>query len=336
MKRPALRSHCPAALSGALALAGMPCLGAAENETVQREEAGDIPSVYYDLRLEPMGVQSGLPPAWPHALVDLDFSQQEYEWSPQTILLNAPGTPFNANQAPLREVHNVVTAEIRQSLWTPWPWDAELEIDASADDRKATSGGTTIQSDTVLVGDPRAQILFPVWQERYAGVLIGGGVSLPSGDKQDWFAAHDVLGYIASARWTGIVPGVSWLSFGVAGEYRWATNCTQTIYPANPTIDVSCDYQGYTIGGESTYRISRRLAMGVTVLYEHDQFTNIQVPGIAQSIDETVYAVRYGAFLSLMLPNQVFWLLSIKRSQGIDGWIGHDIAVGAQLAVVCW
>ncbi len=307
-----------------------------ENQTAVREQAGAIMSVFYDLRLEPMGVQSGLPPPWPHAILDLDADQRTYEWSARTILLNAPGTPFNPGRAPLREEHEVATVELRQSLWTPFPWDAELEIDAALDRRTATSGGSTVQGATLLTADPCIQLLLPLWQERYAGVLIGGGVSLPSGDTQDWLAAHDVVGYLASARWSGVVPGVSWMAVSASALYHWANHCTQSIYPAVPAIDIHCAYQGYQLGASSTVRLSRRVAMGVALDYEHHRFLDIAVPGVGGGIDEQVWATRYGAFISLMLPEQWFWLLTVKRSQGLDGWIGHGVSLGAQVALAAW
>jgi len=307
-----------------------------DNQTAMREREGTISSVYYDLRLEPLGVQSGLPPSWSHAILDLDADQRVYQWSARTILLNAPGTPFNPDRSPLREEHDVLTAEIRQALWTPWPWDGELEIDAALDRRTATSGGSTVQGATLLAGDPCIQLLLPLWQERYAGVLIGGGVSLPSGDTQDWIAAHDVLGYLASVRWSGVVPGVSWMTFSTSALYHWADRCTQSIYPAAPAIDIRCSYQGYQLGAASTVRVSRRLAMGVALDYEHHRFLDITVPGLGSGIDEAVWATRYGAFISLMLPEQCFWMLTVKRSQGLDGWLGHGVALGAQVALASW
>jgi hypothetical protein len=307
-----------------------------ENQTELREQEGAISSVYYDLRLEPLGVQSGLPPRWPHAIVDLAADQRVYQWSPRTILLNAPGTPFNPDHAPLREEHDVLSAEIRQALWTPFPWDGELEIDAALDRRTATSGGSTVQGATLLAGDPTIELLLPLWQERYAGVLLGGGVSLPSGDTQDWIAAHDVVGYLVCARWSGVVPAASWMTFSTSAQYHWANHCTQSIYPADPAIDVHCSYQGYQLGAESTLRLSRRVALGVALDYEHHRFLDIAVPGAGAGIDEAVWATRYGAFLTLMLPEQWFWMLTVTRSQGLDGWIGHGVGLGAQLAVASW
>ncbi len=324
-------------LSSVLVLAGAgPALAEEGNQTEEREFAGEIRSVAYDLRLEPLGVQSGLPPRWPQAILSLDAEEDTYAWSARTILLNAPGTPFNPVRAPLHEEHDVLAVELRQSLWTPWPWDAELELDAALDRRTATSGGSTVQGATQFAADPSVQLLLPLWQERYAGVLVGGGVSLPSGATEDWLAAHDALGYLASARWSGVVPGVSWLSCSASGLYHWVEHCTQTIYTANPAIDVRCNYQGWRLGASATLRLSRLVAVGAALDYEHHRFFDISVPGVGGGIAETVWATRYGAFLTVMQPERWFWMVTLKRSQGLDGWVGHGLALGAQLALAIW
>ena len=307
-----------------------------ENQTELREEEGEIMSVAYDLRLEPLGVQSGLPPRWPHAILDLDADQRTYEWSAQTVLLNAPGTTFNPQRSPLREEHDVLTAEVRQALWTPFPWDAELEIEAALDRRTATSGGATVQGATLLTADPCVELLLPLWQERYAGVLIGGGVSLPSGDTQDWLEAHDALGYLACARWSGVVPGVSWMTFSTSAKYHWADRCTQTIYPATPALEVHCGYQGWQLGAATTVRLSRRVAMGVALDYEHHRFTDIVVPGVGAGVDRDGVGDALAPPSLLMLPERWFWMLTVTRSQGLDGWIGHGVSLGAQVALAAW
>ena len=102
---------------------------ASENQTVLREESGTIPSIYYDLRLTPMGVPSGLPPRWPHAMVTLMYDQDMKEWSADSVQLNAPGAPFNSNPQPLREQRQQMAVTLKQSLWTPFSWDGEFDLE---------------------------------------------------------------------------------------------------------------------------------------------------------------------------------------------------------------
>ncbi len=307
---------------------------AVENSTVTREREGDIQSVYYDLRLPFGDVRSGLPPAWPHALLGIQFDHSTSTWAKESINTTPPGTALDPNRKPLEESRNTLTALYQQSLWTPFPWDALLEMEAGAAAREADNGSEAISD--VLVADPRVQILFPVWQERYAGVLIGGGISLPSGETADWFNAHDTFGGILTARWSGLVPGVSWLTFAASGEYRIATGATQSLFLEKPNPEkADCDYHGYSIGARLTARLSLNWALSVSVASREDNWDSITYSSGTASIDEKVRRTGYGAHLTWTMPAKTFWSVGVRNDVPGEGADSNYAAV-LQFSVVPW
>ena len=161
-------------------------------------------------------------------------------------------------------------------------------------------------------------------------------MSLPSGERSDWFDAHDVVGIVLTARWTASVPAIPWLTFGASGEYRFANRCTQTLYPESPTQEVTCDYRGYTVGGELTYRWCRTVSTGLTLVTRDDQFTQIQLPGFGTTIDESVRTTHAGAFLTIMVPKQAFWTITVKQVDGISSWSGRNVAIGGSVSILPW
>lgn len=304
------------------------------NATVTREREGAIPSVYYDLRLPFGDVRSGLPPEWPNALLGIQLDQSTSTWAQESINTTPPGTPLDPNREPLEESRTTLTALYQQSLWTPFPWDALFELEASAAAREADNG--VVSESELLIADPRVQILFPVWQERYAGVLIGGGVSMPVGQSEDWFNAHDAWGGILSARWSGLVPGVSWLTFAASGEYRMASGATQTIFLQEPNQEeADCDYRGYSVGARLTARVALNWAVSVSVASREDRWDSITYPSGTAAIDEKVRRTGYGAHLTWTQPAKVFWSLGIRNDvPGDDG--DSNYAAVIQFTAVPW
>lgn len=307
---------------------------AVENATITREREGEIPSVYYDLRLPFGDVRSGLPPEWPHALVGLQLDQSTSTWAKESINTTPPGTALDPNREPLEESRTTLTGLYQQSLWTPFPWDALFELEMSASNRSADNGATS--ESELLLADPRAQLLFPVWQERYAGVLIGGGVSMPLGDDSDWFNSHDSWGGILTARWSGLVPWVSWLTFAFSGEYRQANGSTQTIFLQVPNQEqADCDYRGYTVGGRLTARVAHHWAVSVSVSSREDQWNSLTFPSGTAPIDEKVRRTGYGAHLTWTQPAKVFWSLGVRNDvPGDDG--DSNYAAVIQFTSVPW
>lgn len=307
---------------------------AADNATVNREREGEIQSVYYDLRLPFGDIRSGLPPEWPHALVGLQLDQSTSTWAKESINTTPPGTALDPNRKALEESRTTMTALYQQSLWTPFPWDALFEMEASAANRSADNG--VVSQTDLLLADPRVQILFPVWQERYAGVLIGGGVSMPVGDNGDWFNSHDTWGGVLTARWSGLVPGVSWLTFAASGEYRKASGATQTIFLQEPNQeDADCDYHGYSLGGRLTARLSLNWAVSVSVASREDTWNSITYPSATAPIDEKVRRTGYGAHLTWTQPAKIFWSLGVRNDVASEDG-NSNIAVVLQFTAVPW
>ena len=307
---------------------------AVENATVVRERDGAIKSVYYDLRLPYGDVRAGLPPQWPHALATVGIDYSTVTWADQSINTTPPGTPVDPNRTGLEEKRVTASALYQQSLWTPFPWDALIEFEAQGTSRSADNGANA--STEMLVGDPRAQLLFPLWQERYAGVLFGGGVSAPLGEQDDWLNAHDSFGGIVSLRWSGLIPAVSWLSFSVSSEYRFVPSATQRIYLQQPSAEsVDCDYRGYTVGGRITARVLQRLAVSLSASGREDRWGDILLSGATTTIDERIRRIGYGAHLTFTYSTSAYWTLT-TRYDVPDDQADPSFAAGINVAFTIW
>jgi hypothetical protein len=223
----------------------------------------------------------------------------------------------------------------RQSVWTPLPWDAELDVDDAVIDRESQVSGLSATQEAVILADPRVQLLLPLYQDRYAGVLVGGGLSIPTGSSEDWFSTHRSIGGVFSLRLSSAIPGIPFLTCAASAEYRVVPHATQSIYTAVPVIAVTTGYHGSTASAAVAYRWSRWMASGVLMRGDAERFSAIQGPGIGTPVTEQVRVLVPGAFLRLMLPPCWFWSLEATRlAVGPESW--HRYALGGSLTLLPW
>jgi len=307
-----------------------------ENQTVRREYLGDDTSIYWDLRLEPDGIRSGMMTAWPHAIGSVRVEQTTYEWAKDTILVNAPGAPLLPTAKPLTEDRIETTVTLRQALWTPFRWDAVLEVEGGALQRDATYGDTKVESNQQYLMDTRVAMLFPVYQERYAGLLLGGGVTLPTGDQEDWIKSHGTTGGLISARWSSQLPLIPWTTVGLMAEYQFAAGSENIVYPNDKKQHATSDYSLMNLGGRLGFRIFRDLSLGATARYERARYDNIQIPGLATTVNEEVYRYRAAGYLTWQALPQTFITGTASYSQGestTDQESGFTFGIGLEAAL---
>jgi hypothetical protein len=319
----AVLSHACAPLSGE------------ENQTLVREEQGEIASAFYDVRLDDVGASAGCPPPWPEAILSLGIERETWAWAASSVLLNAPGTPAHGSGASLVEVRVVTSMRFVQSLWTPLPWDAAWELDTSAIERHLEGPSASGDARTILVSDPRLQLLLPLVQDRYAGILLSGGVSVPSGSDNDWFTTHRSVGAVVSLRASWVVPGIPLLSAAAGVEIRAVPHARQSLYTATPATMVTTDYDGVSGSGVVAYRWSRCWAAGALLRGDGERFSTIRGPGIGAPVTEELHAYVPGAFVRMMMPARWFWHIDATRlAVGPPSW--GRCALGGGVSVVLW
>jgi hypothetical protein len=267
-------------------------------------------------------------------LVTLAYHDSRVRWPKDSIQANPPGSILDPTRTSMEEDRQNLGFRLQQSIWSPFPWDGLFELEGTAVHRTATN--KQVSTDDYIFGDPRAQILLPIWQERYAGILVGGGVSIPTGKTSDWLTTHDHLGCIITGRWSGIVPCISWLTFGLSGEYRFNGAANQELYLQRPNQeDVSCSYDGYTFGGRLTYRLGKHVGLAVSAANTHDRWSQIDVQSMNRTIDESVSATTYAAHLTVSMDT-TFLTLSILETAVNNGWSKDGLGIGLQLTSAVW
>lgn len=298
----------------------------------EQEQAGDIRTVYYDLRTSPpYGAEPGMTSEWPHATLRLGISQEHYVWDSDSLLAAPPGAPIAAQRKPLEEDRTAYTAVYRQSLWTPSVWDAQIEIRAGYTQRNDPSGEAAGMRDT------DALLLIPLAVDRYTSLVLGAGVSLPTGDEGDWFTSHGKVGYIASLRATGLVA--DWTTAALSVEGRMVPNAEQTVYTAPvPTVAATCDYSGLAIAGSLGYRISSRFAAGISQRWEGHWYNTVTVPTQFEQPSERVVTAPTSVYLSFIAPARTTWSLAVAKDflSNSDTSADSPVLVGFSVETVPW
>lgn len=271
-----------------------------KNATAAREYRGEIPTAFWDLRLGVDVIRSGLPLPWPHAAVAVSAATKRYYWSESSLLVNPPGSTYTPFRSKAPEDRLEYEVRINQSIWTPFPWDAQLELSATACDRSVEvqrAGVTTTYNDNFLVDDPRALLLLPVWQGRYVGVLVGGGVQAGLGDEKDWIHAHDGTGWVATGRWSGVLPIIPCSSFSISANYVRVPNASNNIYTAPGNVTVDRIYDAWEGGANAWWRPWTHVALGAMCSIERHRYKdNKTSTGITVS-EERVVTSNLGPLL---------------------------------------
>jgi hypothetical protein len=280
------------------------------NITAQREYAGGTSS-YYDLRLGDAGVVGGLPMPWSHALVGVGLRQREVFRDANSVVVQPPGQPYAPGAQDAVETRLEYSATYRQGLWTPWAWDAELDIELGLTDMESdvssVVGGT--YTETAMFSDPRILLRIPLWQERYAGVMLGVGASVGLGDSEDWLTAHDGFGAILSLGWSGPVTVLDMVSARAQVTFTSVPGATQRLYTTGENVEGS--YVGVQAGAGLDWRLNRRLSLGGTIAYEQHTWDNLEVGSVDVGNEEIVTS-SIGGYGRVQWPDRWFTTLSLS------------------------
>lgn len=301
------------------------------NTTLIREMAGDIPTIYYDARTQPVGAGSpALPLPWPRASFRLAYEQQQYIWDRDSVLTAPPGVPISSNRTELEEKRTALSLAYRQSLITPWTWDAQLELSTGVVDR------TDPQSDSDL-RDLDAVLLFPLVDGRYAGISLGLGASVPiGGDGTDWMRSHQVVGGIASLR--AVTQVYDWTTLLVSAEGRLAPGAEQVVWTSPDGREAKADYQGVELSATLSMKVHPLGRVALVQAYEGHWWKSEQVPGQFGTPDERVVTAPTRVVTVLNFPKRTFWSLSVSHDflTNQDSDADHPWLFGIGAEIVPW
>lgn len=290
--------------SAHIALGGLP---PKTDETLRREQAGDIPSIYWDARTQAAGMPaSGSHMPWPVASIRLGVSQECETWSKDSVLSAPPGVPINNRREALSVRNNVESLTYRQSLWTPWTWDAQIEVNMAAVQRTKPGSGNDMRDAEVLLA-------IPLYSDRYDGVSLGVGPTIPMGGSgADWTRSHQVTGAMAVLRGTSLVW--HWVIISAEAQGRYAAGAKQQLWSAPGTPDVTADYYGMSAHLGATVKLTREWKVGIAQRWQTDWWRHEEVPGQFESADERILTAPTTVSLSFDLPKYgQHWSLAVSR-----------------------
>ena len=298
----------------------------------EQEQGGwNIRTVYYDLRTSvPYGAEPGMVMPSSSATIHVGMEQERYVWNKDSILSSPPGGPVLSNRTPLIEDRRAYTAVWRQGLWTPWTWDAQLEVHAGFTQRSTPESGQAGIRDTDVL------LLAPLYTERYASVLVGLGMSLPTGTKGDWMNAHGKTGYLATLRTSALIA--DWTTLSVSIDGGFVSGAKESVYTAPTPVDATCDYRKLAVAATLGRRLSTHWAFGVSQRYEEHWFNTITVPGQYEVPSERTVSAPTSLYVTLMAPARTTWALSVARDYVSNRGMGvdHPIMLGLSVEAVTW
>lgn len=312
------------------------------NETWQNEAAGNIRSPFWDLRLSDADAEPGLPIPAGHALVTATARTRTIYWPNGGLIAQPPSVPVRPGLAVATEDRREYELRYRQGLATPWVWDAEVELRVPAAQR-TTRVNSSVAGDYDLdaVGDASVLFKVPMWQERYAGVLAGIGATLPTGNTKDWVSASGGYGLLGNLAWSGLVPGVDYLSFRVFGEGHLVEQAHYELFTdvLNRSPELTGSLQHARVGWSLAWAASTSWSVGFGSYGEAWKFHDLTTKStsIRHGNDEIVTSSTDVWTRWMAIPGQGFVSLGL----GYENWTNgnserHPMNVTLKLEALPW